>query len=81
MHHPTDRIGHYTAFVTPVVEHWLERETDKTNKNIKQTKKEKHTKKQTIIQTVSHKTKTEHSPIRVNRSYQVVINPNSLEYK
>ena len=26
MHHPHDRIGHTTAFVTPVVEHWLERE-------------------------------------------------------
>ena len=26
MHHPTDRITHSTAFVTPVVEHWLERE-------------------------------------------------------
>ena len=26
MHHPTDRIPHTTAFVTPVVEHWLERE-------------------------------------------------------
>ena len=25
MHHPTDRIAHTTAFVTPVVEHWLER--------------------------------------------------------
>ena len=25
MHHPTDRIKHSTAFVTPVVEHWLER--------------------------------------------------------
>ena len=25
MHHPTDRIEHTTAFVTPVVEHWLER--------------------------------------------------------
>ena len=24
--HPTDRIIHTTAFVTPVVEHWLERE-------------------------------------------------------
>ena len=24
--HPTDRITHTTAFVTPVVEHWLERE-------------------------------------------------------
>ena len=22
MHHPTDRIAHTTAFVTPVVEHW-----------------------------------------------------------
>ena len=27
MHHPTDWITHTTAFVTPVVEHWLERET------------------------------------------------------
>ena len=26
MHHPTDRITHITAFVTPVVEHWLKRE-------------------------------------------------------
>ena len=26
MHHPTDRITRTTAFVTPVVEHWLERE-------------------------------------------------------
>ena len=26
MHHPTDRIAHSTAFVIPVVEHWLERE-------------------------------------------------------
>ena len=26
MYHPTDRIAHTTAFVTPVVEHWLERE-------------------------------------------------------
>ena len=26
MHHPTDRIVHTTAFVTPVVEHWLEQE-------------------------------------------------------
>ena len=26
MHHPTDKIIHTTAFVTPVVEHWLERE-------------------------------------------------------
>ena len=26
MQHPTDRIAHTTAFVTPVVEHWLERE-------------------------------------------------------
>ena len=25
-HHPTDRITHTTAFVTPVVEYWLERE-------------------------------------------------------
>ena len=26
MHHPTDRISHTTAFVTPVVEHRLEQE-------------------------------------------------------
>ena len=26
VHHPTDRIVHTTAFVTPVVEHWMERE-------------------------------------------------------
>ena len=26
MHHPTDRIAHTTVFVTPVVEHWLERD-------------------------------------------------------
>ena len=26
MHHPTDRITYTTAFVTPVVEHWLEPE-------------------------------------------------------
>ena len=26
MHHPTYRITHITAFVTPVVEHWQERE-------------------------------------------------------
>ena len=25
-HHPTDRIAHTTAFVTPVVEHWPEQE-------------------------------------------------------
>ena len=26
MHYPTDRIAHTTTFVTPIVEHWLERE-------------------------------------------------------
>ena len=26
MHHPIDRIAHTTAFVTPVLGHWLERE-------------------------------------------------------
>ena len=26
MHHSTGRIAHITAFVTPVMEHWLERE-------------------------------------------------------
>ena len=33
MHHPTDRIAHTTAFVTPVVEHWLERDTEKEGGN------------------------------------------------
>ena len=31
MHHPTDMIAHTTAFVTPVVEHWLEREILRTD--------------------------------------------------
>ena len=26
MHYATDKIAHTTAFVTPVVEHWLEQE-------------------------------------------------------
>ena len=26
MYHPTDKITHTTAFITPVVGHWLERE-------------------------------------------------------
>ena len=26
MHHPIDRIAHTTTFITPVLEHWLERE-------------------------------------------------------
>ena len=33
MHHPTDRIAHTTAFVTPVVEHWLEREIAQKGEN------------------------------------------------
>ena len=33
MHHPTDRMTHTTAFVTPVVEHWLEREIAQWVKN------------------------------------------------
>ena len=39
MHHSTDRITHTTAFVTPVVEHWLEREIaqwDQTNNATRQ---------------------------------------------
>ena len=34
MHHPTDRIRHTTAFVTPVVEHWLEREIIRKEGNV-----------------------------------------------
>ena len=26
MHHPTAMIAHTTAFVTPILDHWLERE-------------------------------------------------------
>ena len=39
MHYPTDRIAHTTAFVTPVVEHWLGREihTCKFNKHFSTT--------------------------------------------
>ena len=32
MHHPTDRITHTTAFVTPVVDHWMEREMGHYNR-------------------------------------------------
>ena len=31
MHHPTDRMIHTTVFVTPVVEHWLERDAANGN--------------------------------------------------
>ena len=34
MHHPTDWIVHTTAFVTPVVEHWL---SDRSAEDIKKT--------------------------------------------
>ena len=34
MHHPTDRITHTTAFVIPVVEHWLTRLFNKTRQKI-----------------------------------------------
>ena len=37
MHHPTYRITHTTAFVTPVVEHWLERENIPTSGVLKTT--------------------------------------------
>ena len=29
MHHPTDMIAHTMAFITPVVDHWLERNVAK----------------------------------------------------
>ena len=32
MYHPTDRITHTTAFVTPVMEHWLERDVVRETK-------------------------------------------------
>ena len=31
MHHPTDRIAHTTAFITPVMEHWLEQKIHNEN--------------------------------------------------
>ena len=34
MHHPTDSITHTTAFVTPVVGHWLEQETHSERGNL-----------------------------------------------
>ena len=40
MHHPTYKIAHITAFVTPVMEHWLGQEIalwwDRVNTFIKQ---------------------------------------------
>ena len=33
MHHLTDRITHTTVFVTPVVEHWLERDVAMYNES------------------------------------------------
>ena len=36
MHHPTDRMTHTTVFVTPVVEHWLEREISQWVADVKQ---------------------------------------------
>ena len=34
MQHPTDRIAHTTAFVTQVVEHWLEPEINIIEANL-----------------------------------------------
>ena len=34
MHHPTDRIAHITALVTPVIKHWLERKIGGVQMNI-----------------------------------------------
>ena len=34
MHHPTDMIAHTTAFVKPVVEHWLDREIAQIDGNV-----------------------------------------------
>ena len=48
MHHPTDRIAHITAFVTPVVEHWLEREIAQWVHHMKD-------------QSTTHRTLSEHS--------------------
>ena len=33
MQHPTDRITHTKVFVTPVVEHWLEKKDNNNNNN------------------------------------------------
>ena len=34
MHHPIDKIAHTTTFVTPVVEHWQERENSSMGSTI-----------------------------------------------
>ena len=40
MHHPTDKITHTTAFGTPVVEHWLEREIARERKREREEEEE-----------------------------------------
>ena len=42
MHHPTDRITHTTAFVTPIVEHWLVREIAQNNNSNNNDKKKEN---------------------------------------
>ena len=52
MHHTTDMITHTTAFVTPVVEHWLEQEIAQsgvTHREPKDRNSSKERKKETYI--------------------------------
>ena len=52
MHHPTDRIIHTMTFVTPVVEHWLEREIAQWEKKPQKKTTKKTT--QLIIKCLPH---------------------------
>ena len=54
MHHPTDRIAHTTAFVTPVVEHWLEREIAEWVNNNNNNNKKNTTIMMMMIMVVKH---------------------------
>ena len=68
MHHPTDRIAHTTAFVTPVVEHWLEREIAQWVKNWVSTKSYLHKKCFKITKRIMHNT-----PINVKHKHEFTI--------
>ena len=59
MHHPTNRITHTTAFVTPVVEHWLEREIAQWVHPMKD--------RPTIHRTMSERSTSELRPAPLNR--------------
>ena len=61
MHHPTDRLTHTTPFVTPVVEHWLEREIAQWVCNIEYMCLKKHV---TLEVVVSHVVCVNHQSLK-----------------